>query len=72
MNFEDVWSDLLANQHILSREEVEYEIAMNDEWLAERERLIWGLFDSDREVVYSELETLYMKVVGRIIRRNYE
>ena len=72
MSFEEVWADLLSNQRILSREEVEYEIAMSDEILAERERLVWKLLDSGSESVRIELKKLYRKVVLDIIGRNYE
>jgi len=72
MSFEEVWADLLSNQRILSREEVEYEIAMSDEILAERERLVWKLLDNGSESVRIELKKLYRKVVLDIIGRNYD
>ena len=71
MSFEEVWTDLLSNERILSREEVEYEIAMSDEILAERERLVWKLLDNDSESVRSELKRLYKTVVLNIIGRNH-
>jgi len=72
MSFEEVWADLLSNERILSREEVEYEIAMSDEILAERERLVWKLLDNDSESVRIELKKLYKKVVLDITGRNYD
>ena len=72
MSFEEVWADLLSNQRILSREEVEYEIAMSDEILTEREKLVWKLLDSGSESVRIELKKLYRKVVLDIIGRNYD
>ena len=71
MSFEEVWADLLSNQRILSREEVEYEIAMSDEILTEREKLVWKLLDSGSESVRLELKKLYRKVVLDIIGRNH-
>ena len=62
----ELWDDLMGEQRIISREEVEYEIAMSDTLLTERERLVWGLFGPDPESNLKQLRALYFGVVYSI------
>ncbi len=62
----ELWDDLMGEQRIISREEVEYEIAMSDTLLSERERLVWGLFGHDHESNLKQLRALYFGVVYSI------
>ena len=65
----NLWTDLVVgNQRVISRQEIEFEIAMDDELLERREALIWRLFDSPVEAV-AELELLYREVLRIIEER---
>lgn len=69
MNTVDLWNDLLSEQNIISREEIEYEIALNDDILALREHYIWGLFGDNSEHNKECLQALYYGVVARMWER---
>ena len=73
MNTVDLWNDLLSEQNIISREEIEYEIALDSDLLDKREDLLWQLFMTiDNDGVVSELEKLYIGVVEMIKGRGCE
>jgi hypothetical protein len=65
----NLWNDLVVgNERVISRAEIEFEIAIDDELLERREALIWRLFDSPIEAIV-ELELLYREVLRIIEER---
>lgn len=68
----NLWNDLVVgNDRVVSREEIEFEIAVNDELLERREAIIWRIFTSP-ESALPELEALYQEVLKSIEERGNE
>jgi hypothetical protein len=68
----NLWNDLVVgNDRVVSREEIEFEIAVNDELLERREALIWRMFTSPDSAL-PELESLYQEVLKAIEERGDE
>jgi hypothetical protein len=68
----NLWNDLVVgNDRVVSREEIEFEIAVNDELLERREALIWRMFTSPNSAL-PELESLYQEVLKSIEERGNE
>jgi len=65
----NLWNDLVVgDERVISREEIEFEIAVNDELLERREALIWRMFTSPDSAL-PELESLYQEVLKAIQER---